>query len=152
MDKHKNFYERFIYGPGRRSMKTNLKDNKKHKDTINSPTVFADMLNKKFVNFATTVDGSTTQELRKCFENSDDKDDSMFAFPFILTNTFKPVGNLKHNKVDGVHGLSAEVLKTLLPLIYFDTFYFYLFLYLSRGLSSYCLNDAKYIPFASWVS
>ena len=133
-------------------MKTNLKDNKKHKDTINSPTVFADMLNKEFVNFATTVEGSTTQELRKCSEYSDDKDDSMFAFPFLLTKTLKTVGNLKIIKVNGVHGLSAEVLKTLLPLIYFNNFYYYLFLYLSRGLFSYCLNDAKYIPFASWVS
>ena len=91
------------------------------KDTISSPTVIADMIIKKIVNFATTVEGPTTQELKENCElkNIDNSDDSMFAFPTNMTEVLNTVGKLKNNRAVGIDGVSAEVIKTSLPVIIF---------------------------------
>ena len=73
---------------GKRSVKTKFKVNIENKDSINSPIVFADMFNKKLGNFATTVEGATTQELKKCFKIVDNNLDNMFAFPTNITEVF----------------------------------------------------------------
>ena len=87
---------------------------------MNSPKVIADMFNKKCVNFATTVEDTTTttQELKKCIEKTDNNDDKMFAFPTDMTDVFITVGNLKNTKAFGIDGVPAEVLQLFLPVIF----------------------------------
>ena len=41
------------------------------------------MLNKKLVNFATVVEGPTTQDFKECIKNIDNKVDKMFASQLI---------------------------------------------------------------------
>ena len=99
---------------GKGSAKTNLKTYDENKDTIDSHTVFADMLNKKLVNFANTGKGPTTLELKECIKKDDNNDDDMFASRKIMTEVFNTLGNLKKNKAAGIDGVSVEVLKTSL--------------------------------------
>ena len=58
-----NFYRTFIETAGKRSVKTHLIVNTENKDTTKSLTVIADVFNKKTVNFASTVEGPTTEKL-----------------------------------------------------------------------------------------
>ena len=82
---------------GKRNAKTNLKNIVENKDTIYSPTVILQTFNIKFVNFATTVEGPTTQMLIESYKNIDNNYDNMFAFPTNLSEVFIRVGNLKIN-------------------------------------------------------
>ena len=43
----------------------------------------------------------------------------MFVLPTIITEIFNSLGKLKINDVVGIDGVSAEVLKTSLPVIFF---------------------------------
>ena len=61
MNKPTKLYKALKEMTGKRSVKKNLIFNNENKDTINFPRVIADMFNKKFVNFATTVEGPTKQ-------------------------------------------------------------------------------------------
>ena len=69
-------------------MKTNLDLVDEKKETINFPTVIADMLKEKFVNFATTVGGSNTQEFEESNRNIVKNSDNMFAFRTNMTGSF----------------------------------------------------------------
>ena len=123
-------------------MKTNLIINSENKGTTNYPRVIVDMSNQKFDNFATTVAGPTTQELKKCIENFDKIADIMFAFPTNITKVFNTEGNLENDTAVGINGVSAEVLKTSLPVFIFILLEF-LNLFLSRNCFSKCLMEAK---------
>ena len=127
---------------GKRSVITNLIFNSEMKDTINSPSVFAELFNKKIVNFATTVGGPNTQEFEECIKNIDKDDDKMFAFPTNITEIFKRVGYLKNNKAVGTDAVSSEVLQTLLRLNIFFLIGL-LDLPLAHGCFPKCLEDAK---------
>ena len=78
------------------------------------------MFTKSFVNFSTTVETPTTQEFEDYFNNIDNNDDTMCAFPSNMTQVSNTVGNLKNNEAFGIDGVSAEVLITSLPRIYFS--------------------------------
>ena len=104
---------------GKRNVKTNLKEYNENRGTMVTPRVSADMFNKEIVIFATTVEGPTTQEVKEFLKNTDTPDDRMFAFSTNLTEVFIMLGSLKNNKVFGIVGVSAEVPKTLFPLIAF---------------------------------
>ena len=105
---------------GRRSVKTNLNVNKENKHTINSPTVFGEIFNKKLVIFATGVGDPTTQELKECIKNIDNNDDKIFAFPTNSIEVFNTVGNLKNSRDVAIVFVSAEALKTVPPLNFFN--------------------------------
>ena len=107
MNKPKEFYRALNEMTGKRGMITNLDINNGNKDIMNSLTVFADMFNQKFNSFATTVEGPTTQELKKCTENNDNNDEFDFAFPTNTTDVFITVGDLNNNKAVGMDGVSA---------------------------------------------
>ena len=119
-------------------MKLYLNINKENKDTINSPTVIAELFDKKFVNFATTVESPKFQKIVN-------NDDNMFAFPTNLTEVFNTVGYLKNNKAARTHGVSTEVPKTSLPVI-ISILIEFLNLSSSRGWFLKYLMDAKVYP------
>ena len=102
---------------GRRIVITNLINFFENKNTMIPFTVIADMFNKNFDKFATTVEGVTTPELKECIENFDGNDDIMFASPTNMTEVFKSISNMKIIKAVGNDGVSAEVLQTSLPMI-----------------------------------
>ena len=56
MNKPKNFHWTPNQMTGKRSVKPNLSNNKENKGPLNSPTVFTDIFNNKFYNFATTAE------------------------------------------------------------------------------------------------
>ena len=80
---------------GKRSVKTNLKINFEITDNVNSSTVNADKYNKKFDNFATTVEGPTKEELTEVKKIVDQNDDKVFVFPTNMSEFFKTLGILK---------------------------------------------------------
>ena len=115
MIKPKKLYKTPHEMTGKKSVKTNLSNINENKDTIYPPTVIANMFNKKLFNYATTVEGPTTQELRDCIKTIDKHDDNMFVFPTNMTEVFNTVGDLRNKKAVGINVLSAEVLRTSVP-------------------------------------
>ena len=129
----------------KRRVKQNLIFNNENKDTINSPTVIADMFIKKCGNFSTFVEGPTTQDFKEVFKIIDNIDDNIFASPNNMADVFNTVSNLKNNKAVGIDGVSAEVLK--FSLLVFNFFLIeFLNLSLLRGCLPNCLRDAKVDP------
>ena len=55
MNRSTKIYRTLKEMTGKRSVRTNQNINNEKKDNIKPPTIIADMFNKKFVNFATTV-------------------------------------------------------------------------------------------------
>ena len=103
---------------GKRSGKTNLRIQNEKKDIIFSSAVIADNFKKKFVNFASTVEGQSTQEFKECIENIDIIDDKRFAYSTNLIKVFSMAGKLKENKkAVGIDGVLAKVLKTSKKII-----------------------------------
>ena len=119
-------------------MKTNHRNKNENKDTKNSPRVIVEKVNKKFGNFATTVECPITQELQECNKNMANDDDNMFFYPKNLTEFFITVSNLKNINTVGIDSVSADVPKVLLPVF---TFIFIEFVIpsLSRGWFTKCL-------------
>ena len=134
------FYETSYKKTGKRSVKSNLDVKIDKKDTIMSPTVFAEMFNKNYVDFATSVESQSTKELKKSLIKINDIDDTMFASPTIMIEVSNTVGNSKNNKNIGFDSVSTEVLK----FVFFSTEYNTLFL--SRSWFLKCPNDAKVYP------
>ena len=97
---------------------------------------------KQIVNFATTVEGPTTQEISECIENIDNIHDNTISFPTNMTEVSNTVVKLKNNKQVGIDGVSAEVLKTSLLVIILILIQF-LKLSSSRGWFPKCVKDAK---------
>ena len=69
----------------------------------------------------------------------------LFAFPTNMNEVFKRVGNLKNNQAVRIDSVSAEVLKTSLPVFFFILFDF-LNLSSSRGWLPKFLKNAKGYP------
>ena len=85
MDKFEKIYGTFNKMTSMRSVKTILSFRKQLYDTINSPKVFVDRFNKKFVDVATTAEAPFTQEPKECINTIDIFDNIMFASPTKLT-------------------------------------------------------------------
>ena len=117
MVKPENFNMRLYEMTSIRNVKTNLKYIIENKETTNSSTVIVDKFNREYGNFATTVDGPTTQKLKDCNKKYVETDDKMFAFRTDMTEVFKAVDFSKNNKAVAFNGVSAEVLKASLPVI-----------------------------------
>ena len=81
MSKTKKFCGTLNEMTGKQNVETDPIITNEDKETINFPTVSADMFNKKSVKFATTVEGLTKQQLRECNKSFDNNDDNMSAFP-----------------------------------------------------------------------
>ena len=79
----------------KKSVKTNMNNIKENQDSIKSPTNFAEIFYKNFVNIATTDEDPTTQEPKQCIENNHYIDDKLFASPTNIIEVFLTVGNLK---------------------------------------------------------
>ena len=97
MNKPEKFYSTVNEMTGKRSVKTNLKIKFENKDKTCSSTLFADMFEIKFVNFATPVEGPTTQELKECIKSIDKIVDNIFANSTNLTEVSKTVVKMKNN-------------------------------------------------------
>ena len=97
---------------------------------------------KKIVNFAFTIEFPTNKEPEKRIKSSDSIDDHMFTFPTNKTKNFNTVGKLENKKIVGIAGVSADLLKTSLPVNIFRS-NVYLILSLSRGWFLKFLKDSK---------
>ena len=119
MIKPEKFHETLFETTSKRNMKTNLINKNENKGTINSTTVIADTFNKKIVNFAITVEGPSTQEPNEFFENIDNFDDKLFAYPTNKTEFSKMVVNLKNSEIFVFDGVYVEVRIVSLPVMDF---------------------------------
>ena len=95
MTKPGKYHETLFETTGKGNMKTNLNNINENKGTIESPTIIANTFTKKIVNFATTLEGPSTQELSKFIEKIENFDNKLFAYPTNKTDVSKIVVNLK---------------------------------------------------------
>ena len=96
-------------------MKTYLNNRNENKDIIYS-TSYCGCVQQKIVNFPTTPEVRSTQEPKKCLENSGNNDDNMFAYPSNVTEVLKTLGDLKSIEAFGNDSVSDEALKSSLPV------------------------------------
>ena len=85
INKPKKFYRPLNEMTDKGNVKTNLMINNKINKTKFSPTLIADMLNKKFDNFPTTVEGPATKELKECSRKIHLIGDNLFSIPSKMT-------------------------------------------------------------------
>ena len=97
MNKSKIFFKTLDEKTSRKGVKTYLNNNQ-NLDNKTSPRVNGDMFYKTFVNFLTTVEGPTTQELEESIKKIDTNDDKLCAFTTNITEVLSKVGNLINNK------------------------------------------------------
>ena len=102
------------------------------------------------MNFVTTVEGPTTEQLKEFIKNSDNYDDKKFAFPTNLSEVLNTVGNSKNNKAVGIDGVSVEAFKTSI-LVNIFLLIDIPHLSLSRVWFLNCLKDAK-AYLLNWVA
>ena len=80
------------------SVKTNFGNKKENKDTI-VPLQLLRICSRKKFNFATFVEGPSTQKLKECIKNISNNDDILFAYATNMTEVFDMVGNLKNKEI-----------------------------------------------------
>ena len=115
MDLLKKFYGKLTNC--KKSLKTNIRQQKKKKETPQVPL--------RFLRTCSTKNVVTLHLLLKVHPNwtlqivfkKDNNDQKLFAFSTTTSNVFKTVSNLKINKAVGVDGVSAEVPKISLSVI-----------------------------------
>ena len=96
-------------------VKTNPDDKNEKRDTINSPTVLAEMFTKISLYLQILLKVQPHRSLKSVLSFFDKNDDSLFAIPTNMTHVLITVGNLKNYIFVGIVDVSAEVLKSLLP-------------------------------------